>query len=122
MRNSVALSCAVAGGIAGYFGFAFLLDYGLYALALPGGLVGLLGGVVRTRSPIVSVVCGLIGLAAGLVTEHSRAPFVADNGLAYFIAHTTDLPPFTLVQIAAGGLIAFWVPFRRRIFKREESA
>jgi hypothetical protein len=122
IRNTVALSCALAGGIAGYFGFVALLQYGFYALALPGGLVGLLGGVVATRSRIVSVACGVMGVAAGVLTEHRHAPFIADTGLAYFVAHAADLPSFTLVQIAAGGLIAFWVPFRRRISKREESA
>ena len=115
VRNALAICGALLGGVVGYFGFLMLLDYGFYALALPGGLVGLVGGIVQTRSRVVPAVCALLAIAAGILTEHRNAPFVADGGLGYFLRHTTDLGPLTVVQIGAGGLIGFWVPFRRKI-------
>jgi hypothetical protein len=60
VRNALAISFALLGGVVGYFGFLTLLDYGFYALALPGGLVGLVGGIVQTRSRTVPAVCALL--------------------------------------------------------------
>jgi hypothetical protein len=114
-QNALAICCALLGGVTGYLGFIALLDYGFYALALPGGLLGLTGGIVQPRSRLVPALCGLLAIAAGLFAEHRNAPFVADGGLGYFLVHARDLGPLTLVQIGAGGLIGFWVPFRRRI-------
>jgi hypothetical protein len=85
VRNALAICSALLGGIVGYFGFLMLLDYGFHALALPGGLVGLVGGIVQTRSRIVPAVCALLAIAAGLLAEHRNAPFVADGGLGYFL-------------------------------------
>jgi hypothetical protein len=115
VRNALAICCALLGGVVGYFGFLVLLNYGLYALALPGGLIGLVSGIVQTRSRIVPAVCALLAIVAGLFAEHRNAPFVADGGLGYFLLHIADLGPLTLVQIGAGGLIGFWVPFRRKL-------
>jgi hypothetical protein len=114
-RSALTISCALLGGALGYFGFVVLLDYGFYALALPGGLLGLAAGIVPTRSRIVPTVCALLAIAAGLLAEHRYAPFRADQGLGYFLVHAADLRPVTIVSIGAEGLIGFWVPFRRRI-------
>ena len=109
------LFCAVAGSVLGYAGFAQLLPYGIDALALPGGLAGLAAGILRSRAPIVPVLCGVLATAAGVLTEHHFAPFYAEHSLGYFLRHLLDLQPLTLVSILVGGLIGFWVPFRRRI-------
>jgi hypothetical protein len=58
---------------------------------------------------------GLLAIVAGLLAEHQLAPFVADTSLTYFLVHVLDLQPVTLLLIGMGGLIGFWVPFRRRI-------
>jgi len=121
LRNALPICGALVGGVVGYYGFVVLLDYGFYALALPGGLLGLVSGIVRVRSRIVPVVCAVLAIAAGLFAEHRTAPFVADGGFGYFLVHVTDLGPLTLVQIGAGGLIGFWVPFRRRIRNRADA-
>ena len=115
IRNSLAIGCALLGGTLGYFGFILLLGQGFYALVLPGGLLGLAAGIVRTRSSSVHAVCALLATAAGLLAEYRHAPFIADNGLTYFLTHAADLKPVTLALIGAGGCIGFSVPFRRRI-------
>lgn len=90
-----------------------LAAQGLYGLALPGGLPGSGAGVFKTRSKVVPAVCGLLALALGLFTEWHFAPFVADTGLGYFVSHIHQLRPITLIMIAVGTLIGFWIPFRR---------
>src|SRR5947209_15406729 len=98
MRQSfLALSGALAGGIAGYFLFFWLTSRGFYGLALPGGLLGLGAGIVKNRSIYVAVICGLAAVALGLFTEWRYAPFITDGGLGYFLAHFYQLSLITLV-------------------------
>ncbi len=104
---------AVIGGLLGYVTFFAIARRGLYGLALPGGLLGLGAGIFKTRSKAVPVLCGFLALALGLFTEWRFAPFAADAGLGYFMSHVHQLSPLTLVMVAAGTLIGFWVPFRR---------
>jgi hypothetical protein len=104
---------AAVGGLLGYVLFSWLAGQGLYGLALPGGLLGLGAGVFKTRSKMVPIVCGLSALALGLFTEWRYEPFVADGSLRYFVLHVHQLQPITLLMVAAGTLIGFWVPFRR---------
>ena len=114
-RNALAIGCACLGGIIGYLGFRFLLARGAYAIILPGGLLGLAAGIVRNNSTLVAVLCALLAVTAGVLAEHQVAPFVADDSLSYFLMHVVNLQPLTQVSIVVGGLIGFWVPFRRRI-------
>lgn len=116
--NASSVCCACLGGFLGYLGFVFLLDRGFYALVLPGGLLGLAAGIPRSRSMIVPALCGLLAIGAGLMAEHRYAPFVADPSFSYFVTHAVNLQPVTLLLIALGGSIGFWVPFRRRIAGR----
>jgi len=104
---------AAAGGLVGYLLFFAIACQGLYGLALPGGLLGLGAGVFKTRSKVVPVACGLLALALGLFAEWRYPPFAADAGLGYFVSHVHRLRPVTLIMIAVGTLIGFWVPFRR---------
>jgi hypothetical protein len=117
VRRSDALTIgfACAGVLCGYLVFTLLLARGIYALVLPGGLLGLAAGIPRSRSPIIAVICGVVGTCAGILTEYRFAPFAVDRSLSYFLVHVFDLQPLTLASISAGGLIGFWVPFRRRI-------
>jgi hypothetical protein len=112
-NNVLALCGALAGGALGYFAFFWAAAQGFYAIILPGALLGLGAGIVRTRSLAVAVVCGLLATALGVFTEYRRAPFVADSSFPYFVSHLFDLKPLTLLLIAVGGVIGFWVPFRR---------
>lgn len=104
---------AVIGGVLGCIIFFAFARRGLYGLALPGGLLGLGAGIFRTRSKAVPVVCGLMALVLGFFTEWRFAPFAANTSLGYFVLHAHQLSPLTLIMVAAGTLIGFYVPFRR---------
>src|SRR2546430_8818405 len=116
MKNNVLALCgAVAGGVVGYFAFFWVLEQGFYALALPGALLGAGAGLVRNRSVLVAVACGLLALALGVFAEY-RFAFAKDESLAFFLSHhLSSLSAFTLVMIAVGGAIGFWIPVRRRV-------
>jgi hypothetical protein len=112
--NALTMVFACAGAAFGHLAFTLALRLGMYAVVLPGGFVGLAAGIPRNRSPVVAGLCGILATTAGLLTEHRFAPFGADVSLKYFLLHVLDLQPLTLISIAVGGLIGFWVPFRRR--------
>jgi hypothetical protein len=99
----------ILGGAAGYFGFFALARLGLYALVLPGALLGVGCGLgLGRRSMAFGAVCGVLGLLLGLFTEWQFEPFVDDPSLSYFIEHVKELRQRTLLMLAAGVLFAFW--------------
>jgi hypothetical protein len=110
--NGPALVGAAIGGALGYFLFFWLAGHGFYGMIIPGGLLGIGAGIFKSRSITIAVICGFAALALGLFTEWRFAPFVADDSLGYFLAHFYQLNPTTLVMIAVGAAICFWVPFR----------
>jgi hypothetical protein len=114
MKHTILSLCgALAGAALGYFAFSWLVTQGFYALALPGGLLGLGAGIGKNRSIVVAIICGVAATALGLYSEWRFAPFVADDSVGYFFAHAYRLQPLTLVMILVGSLIGFWVPYRR---------
>jgi hypothetical protein len=104
------LGGALAGGALGYLAFFWLAGHGFYGLVLPGGLLGLGAGVARNRSVALAVVCGLLATALGLF---ARWQLGNDGTFGDFLLHVHQLSPPTLLMIAVGGAIGFWVPFRR---------
>jgi hypothetical protein len=104
---------AIAGGVLGYLIFWMCLREGFVALALPGGLVGFGAGMSKGNSIVLCVLCGIAALALGLFTEWHFFPFIADDGLPYFLSHFYQLPPITLIMLGIGGFIGFWAPYRR---------
>src|SRR5215471_7355985 len=112
--SALTLAAAAVGGAVGYFAFMWLASMGLYGLILPGGLLGLAAGTFKNRSIAVAVVCSLAALLLGLFAEWKSFPFKADDSFGYFLSHFYELQPMTLVMIALGAVIGFWVPFRRR--------
>ncbi len=105
---------ALAGGIAGHFATVWLFHQGYYAMILPGALAGLGASIARSRFLNLHLACATLALAAGILTEWHLRPFLADPGLPYFLSHITTLQPVTLLMLAAGTLIGFWIPFSRR--------
>jgi hypothetical protein len=114
MKNALlVLGGAAIGGVLGYFVFFWIANQGLYGMIIPGGLLGLGAGIAKNRSIIIAIVCGALAVGLGLFTEWQFAPFKKDDSLGYFLAHIHELKPITMIMIAVGAAIAFWIPFRR---------
>ena len=112
-NDFLVLAGALVGGLVGYVVFKWLLGQGYYGLMLPGGLLGMGAGVFKTRTKAMAIVCGILALVLGLLVEWNSFPFNADESLFYFVTHFYDLNPATLIMIALGAAIGFWIPFRR---------
>jgi hypothetical protein len=115
MRQALlVLGGAAAGGLLGYVACIWLAGQGLYMVVLPGGLLGIGAGLARNRSVALAVICGLLATGLGVFTTWRVAPFAKDESLSFFIQHIRHVEPVMLVMIALGGLVGFWVPFRRK--------
>ena len=112
-NDCLVLLGALIGGLLGYVAFKWLLGQGFYGLILPGGLLGMGAGFFKTNTKAIAIVCGVMALFLGLITEWISSPFIADESLGYFIAHVHELKPATLIMIVIGAAIGFWIPFRR---------
>ena len=102
---------AAAGGAFGYVLFFALVRHGKYGLAIPGGLLGLGAGIFKTKSKIVPVICGLAALALGLLAQWRLT--ATHVSFIDFLRSVPEYPRFTLLMIAVGAAIGFYVPFRR---------
>jgi len=79
---------ALGGGSLGYFAFGYLVEQGFYAIVLPGALAGIGAGALSGgKSKPLGVVCGLLAIVLGIVTEWRFAPFVADESFSFFVRH-----------------------------------
>jgi len=74
-----------------------------------------------TFGVVFGIVCALLALIAGIISEWRWSPFSADNSFGYFITHLQQLRPITLIMIAIGAVFAFWFAAtgRRRAAARE---
>jgi len=103
------LAGAVGGGVLGYSLFVVIVRQGFYAIVLPGALAGVGCGVLSGRkSNTLGIICGILGLIAGILAEWRFAPFIADKSLFYFLTHIHELPRFTQGLILLGAAFAFW--------------
>jgi len=103
------LMCAAGGGTLGYFLFRLLLTQGLYALAIPGGGLGIAAGLyARRRSLPLGIVCAVAALAVGLFAEWRSFPFLADSSLLYFLMNVHHLRLWTTVMLGLGALVGYW--------------
>lgn len=110
IREILGLAGAVLGAWLGYRAFVWLLGQGLYGPMLPGAGLGLVGGIAAGRlSTTRGAVFAAGAIAAGLLAEWARFPFRVDEGLGYFLAHATQLKPWTLLMIGVGAALAFWM-------------
>jgi hypothetical protein len=111
-QTMLVLGGALLGGVLGYAAFSWLADHGYYGWILPGALLGFGAGLARNRSVWLAVVCGLLAVALGMFADWHVTPFVKDKSLGYYLLHFHEAP-VTLVMIAVGGVIGFWVPYSR---------
>ena len=103
------LGGAVVGAFLGYLLFVAIAGQGFYAIVLPGALAGVgCGALSGRKSNTLGIICSILGLIAGILSEWRFAPFIADNSLSYFLAHIHELTRFTQVLILLGAAFAFW--------------
>jgi hypothetical protein len=104
------LAGAVLGGVAGYFVFLWIGRQSFYAPMLPGAAVGLgCGALTRGESRALGIVCGVLAVPLGLFAEWRLRPFAADESLGYFLKNLHDLQSITLIMIALGAALAYWL-------------
>lgn len=117
---------AAIGGTAGYFGFDWLLGQGLYAIVLPGALLGMgCGALSGIKSTALGVISGVLALGLGFFCEWKFFPFAKDESLQFFLAHVSDLKGATLILIGVGTLLGFWFGMGREgggLPRRENTA
>jgi hypothetical protein len=103
LELALAVAFGVIGGAVGHFLFLWIIRQGYSALVLPGALVGIGAGIImKARSVPLMVICGFIGLFAGIFSEWRGFPFRADQSFPYFLRHLQDLSPITLLMLALG--------------------
>jgi len=99
----------LVGAVLGYFLFIAMAGQGFYAIVLPGALAGLgCGALSGRKSNCLGIICVIIALLAGILSEWRIAPFLADESLLFFLRHIHHKGGFTLALIALGGFCAFW--------------
>jgi hypothetical protein len=111
VSNVLGLVGAALGGALGFVLFWQLLRVNLYALILPGALLGLgCSLLARHRSQARGVVCGLAAVALALFTEWWFFPFGKDKSFGYFLGHIHELDRgvFAYAMIGVGALFAYW--------------
>jgi hypothetical protein len=97
-------------GIVGSLVFWLLANQGLYAMVLPGAAMGFgCAALSKTESIPLGIVCAVGALVLSLGLEWQFFPFVADNSLGHFIKNIPDLRGMTLMMIALGTGLAFWI-------------
>jgi hypothetical protein len=118
----------IGGAVGGYLGsliFKWIWNQGLYAPVIPGALAGLLCGFCSiNNSKIRGVLCSLIALMSGLLTEWKYTnPPVKTDSFVDFVAHFHEQIPLTLILVGLGTFLGFWwgrettFPWRHRFVK-----
>lgn len=101
---------ALAGGFLGYLLFGWIVSQGFYAMMIPGALLGVGAGLFASDpSPTRGALCALAAVFVGLLAEWNHFPFVADPSLRYFLGHLTELKGLTLLLIALGAGLAYYL-------------
>jgi hypothetical protein len=110
ISNLLGLVGAAVGGVVGFYTFRWLEYHDYYGLAIPGAFVGLgCGLLAQHRSILRGIVCGVAAFILSLYTEWTHAVFLEDNTFLFMLKHLNRKSPVTLLMIAIGTIIAFWV-------------
>jgi uncharacterized membrane protein (UPF0136 family) len=111
VRWGLAILAATVGGVAGYFLFRWLCDFGLFGLLIPGAVLGLAGTLVmRRRSWAFGILCGIFAWPLGVFSLWMvRIPWDDEEpGFFYLLTHPNHVSPTLLIIIALGAVCAFW--------------
>jgi hypothetical protein len=99
----------VVGALLGWYGFKFLLGQGLYALALPGAIIGMVCGFASgIISRPLAIICGIVAAIEMIALEATYFPFVADPSFSYFLTHIHELRPWSIAMFVFGIIFASW--------------
>jgi hypothetical protein len=110
ISNLLGLVGAIIGGVLGFYTFHWLLGHGFYGLAIPGAFLGVgCGLLARHKSIARGILCGIAALILSLYSEWTYLRFAVDNSFSYMVAHFMQKDTVTLIMVALGTLIAFWV-------------
>lgn len=110
---------AALGGVLGYFAFFWIAGQGLYALAMPGAMIGLGCGLLSgIRSRELGIVCAVSGLGLCIWIESQFRPFLADDSLGYFLRNLGRLQPVTWLMLALAGVFGYWFGVGRERYRR----
>ena len=101
---------AILGASLGFTFFTLLIKYvGIYAMAVPGLLVGLgCGFCLPRRSLILGIVCAIIAAATMIFAEWWNFPFLKDESLGFFLQNLGELSRLFWFSLILGSGLAFW--------------
>ena len=101
---------ALAGAGIGFVIFTLLIKHvGVYAMAIPGAMVGLACGYAsRQRSLVLGIACALIACATMIFAEWWNFPFQKDESLGFFLKNLGKLSSLFWLSLLLGGGLAFW--------------
>lgn len=100
---------AVLGALAGFAVFTALAKFGLYALVIPGALVGIVGSYFsQRRSLILGIICIAVAAILTIFTEWWNFPFAKDTSLIFFLEHLGNLNLHFWLSLLLGCGVAFW--------------
>ncbi len=110
------LGGAAIGATLGYLIYVWVLrNFGLDGLCIPGAMLGLgFGLAARRPHPAHGIVCGILALGLGVVTEWLNAPFVADDSFGFFLKNLNHLSVVTWIMILLGCFLAYSIGQGRR--------
>jgi hypothetical protein len=108
VSNLLGLVGAIIGGVVGFYTFRWLLDHGFYGLIIPGAFLGL-GCSLMARHPSTArgVCCAIAALGLALFTDWYFT--IRNDSFAQFIQNGKNFSSVSLLMIAIGTLVAFWV-------------
>jgi hypothetical protein len=101
---------ALLGAAVGYVAFFTLLNRaGLYAMVLPGALIGI-GRVMgsKTKSIPLGIVCGVAAVVLSLYLEWRVTPLPEGATFIEFLQRLPDRPFRSQASLIAGPLMALW--------------
>jgi hypothetical protein len=99
------------GGVVGFYFFEWFLNYNLYAMIAPGGLIGLGASFFKHRFLPLPFITGVAAFVLGMFTEWRHWPMRTDPSFGYFLMHPQSLTPPSLLMILAGTALGFYLPY-----------